>query len=109
MMLMISGLLKYSVLSRKKDAHFPSYLRIDITTVRMEDLFVEDRILMQRAIVSNGAQPLAIGPRHTHSDRRDITTCPGPLPQECISLEASRVPGRQRRSNWMAQLRRVLV
>ena len=60
-------------------------------------------------LASNGAQPLAPGPSHTHSERGDMLMCPGPLPQECISSEVPTVRGHQRRRSWMAQLRRALV
>ena len=41
---------------------------------------VEDSQRGLRPRVSNGVQPLAPGPSHTLSDRKEMVMCPGPLP-----------------------------
>ena len=66
-MILISVLLKFSILPPKQAAHFHSYLSIDIGTVKTEDCFAEDHIVLPRLIVSDGSQPLAIGPSQTNS------------------------------------------
>ena len=89
-------------ISQTQAAHFPSYLRQDITTARMEDWFVEGQMI-PITLVSNGAQTLAPGTSHTLSDRGDMDMCPGPLPQECISSEGSTLRVRQSGCRWTAQ------
>ena len=41
-MVLVSNPLIFSILSQTQAAHCPSYLRLDISTARTEDLLVED-------------------------------------------------------------------
>ena len=107
----MSGRLRFLILSQKQAAHFLTYPRLDMTTPQTEDYFVEEDYRLPGRLVSNGAQPLVLGPSHTLSEKRDMVKCPGPLPRECISSEerTGSVRGRQRKLSLMAQLRMVLV
>ena len=111
MVMVVSDPLRFSILSKKQVAHFPSYLRLNWLTVRTEDYLVEETrlLILLRQLVSDGAHLQAPGTSHTLSGRGDNIMCPGPLPQECISLEVGTIWDRQRRWSWMDQLRRVLV
>ena len=106
--MVVTGLLRSSILSQSLDAPFLSCLEIGATTARMEDWFVEGQMI-PITLVSNGAQTLAPGTSHTLSDRGDMDMCPGPLPQECISSEGSTLRVRQSGCRWTDQLRRDLV
>ena len=95
-LLVISSLLRFSILIQTEAAHFPNYLRKDITTARMEDYLVEEDLLPGPP-VSNGSLSLAPGVSHTLSGRRYVVICPGPQHQEFISLEVTEIVARQRR------------